>query len=200
MRKILFPGIIVVLIICLANCFADSKENGDMDVLFTPSLLVEAINNEADFVVDALCPDKDERTKDNIKSYIHLHYTEGSETMLWYDNEDWIIELSAYYENSKANAQGSAHSMTISYPAGEKYSFLYSTMGLAVSRIICSKEDTVDIYQLCRYIDNCYNDYMETGNGILGPLEFNGFNVVIMYRYQYDMDRCAISIIQTNPH
>ena len=199
MKRFLFPGIcIFMLLTCLVNCFAETKDEKKPNDLFVPSVFVEAINKEADFVVNAICSDEDAETRENIKSYIHLQYTEGEETMLWYDNEDWVIELSAYFEGSKADARGYAHSLTFSFPAGEENQFLYNAAGLAVSRVLCSREKSVDIYQFSKYIDSCYQDYLENGNGIMGPLKYDGFSVVIMFRYQYDMDRCAISIINNS--
>ena len=39
-------------------------------------------------------------------------------------------------------------------------------------------------------------NYMETGNGAYRPVEFEGYQLGILFYNQYDINRCAIALIR----
>ena len=194
MKRILSLIVCVLLLLkCTVSGFAEDEK---LTQLFTPDLFIEALNDHIAFVINAVCSGEDEDTINDIVSYLQLEYTEGDDTYLWYDNRDWLIELTAYFDDGNADANGCAYTMTLSFPAGEEYTLQYNSVGTAACRMLSSVEKTLDFNRFCEYIDNCYYNYMETGNGAYRPVEFKGYQLGILFYNQYDINRCAIALIR----
>lgn len=192
MKRILSLIVCVLLLLtCMVNGFA---ENDKLTELFTPQIFIEALNDNIGFIIDAVCAPEDEDTKQDIISYLQLEFTEGDDSCLWYDNQDWIVELTAYFDDGGADAYNRAYTMTLSFPAGEEYTLQYNAVGMAACRMLSSIEKTLDFNQFCEYIDSCYYNYIETGNGAYSPIAFEGYQIGIIFYNQYDINRCAIAL------
>ncbi len=199
MKRILSLCICILMFLsCTHGSFADYEKDNRLSFLFTPSVFTKAMNEQIDFIVNALYSAEDYETKKTFISYLQLKLSEGDDTFLWYDNEDWLVELSAYFDNNRANTQSSAHSITISFPVGDEYSHIYNTIGVTVSSLLSSVEKELDFYKFSEYIDSCLYNYMETGREAYESLKFQGYQIVVMLYNQYELNRCAIALIRDN--
>ena len=179
---------------------AEYYEKNGRDAVFTPKTLTETLNENITSAVNLLYSGYDEKRKQELIAYLQIKLSETEKSFLYFDNEDWMIELTAYYENGRANIYSCADTITFSFPAGEVYSNLYRTLGTAFISAVYDLDNTLDYNQLVEYLNRCYNDYLKTGLDIrekaFEPLRWNGFECGVMLYKQAGMERFAIALLQ----
>ena len=118
MKKAISSVICILLLLTYtAGCFAD---NDKLAKLFTLEIFIETLDN-IDYIINSVCAFEDGETIESILSYLQLAYVEGDDSSLWYDNQDWLIELTAYFDSGGADVFGHAYTITRSFPAEEEY-------------------------------------------------------------------------------
>lgn len=187
---------LLMLLSCSVEVFAEYDTDTRLTTVFTPEFFTNSLNEEIAYIVNAVYSSEDENQREDFISYVKLSYVENSDTFVWYDNEDWLIELSAYFRNGNADPMGCADTLTLSYPVGDEYALIYNTMGVSASALLSCLEEAIDFVRFSEYIDQCYYNYLETGTQEYDPLAFDGYQIGIMFYNQYDINRVAIALIR----
>lgn len=95
----------LLLIICIGTSAADSVS------FYIPEQITEAMNEILPQVIQALGVNDPEVLR-NASDYLSVSYTETKENVIYYDNEDWNVELSFYY-SGQAGIRRSADAVNI---------------------------------------------------------------------------------------
>ena len=187
---------LLMLMSCPARVFAEENVDGRQNKMFTPDIFIAALNEEIAFIVNAMYPSASEEQREELISYLQLRYAESSETAIWYDNQDWIVELSAYFRDGNVDPAGCADTLTLSFPVGDEYALIYNTVGVSVSALLSLLEEDIDFVRFSTCIDQCYYSFLETGKEAYAPFEFDGYSIGVLLYTQYNMNRMAIALLK----
>lgn len=198
MKKVLvFFFCILLFLSCAVVGSAAVYTDNRLFKIFTPEIFTGMLNENIASVVDLLYPTIDKNSRENLIASLQLYYSETDGTLFYYDNEDWLVELSAYYNNVTGSRYDPANTITFSFPMVDVY---YNILGAAFLAVLCGEDETLDQNQLAEYTDCCCSDFLRTDSDTrqkaYTPLIFDGFVYEILMYKQENMNRCAITLIR----
>ena len=195
MKKSLAIVISVLLLLsCTAAAGAASNAENRLFKLFTPELLTGMLNEYVVSAADLLYPTVDENSRNEMIAYFQLEFSETNGSLLYYNNADWLVELSAYFKDGEGSRYDCADTITFSFPVED---FYFYTLETALIAALCSIDETLNYNQLAEYCDMCREDYLGTGaqgQKAYMPLPCDGFLYGALLYNQEGMTRCAFTI------
>lgn len=148
---------------------------------FVPEKLVKALNEALSLFAEDAFTNATDAERSQVLEYMRLSYTEESGGVVYYNNTDWALEVSGYYEGRSVNvnAQADTLSLTISESLGSNALYL---MQASLVYAVRTYDETVDYTALLNWLDSTAN------SGEMFRL--NGYVVLLLHqdqRYQYSL-------------
>ena len=176
--------------------------------MFTPELLVDALNDAATKLAERIYSSEDLfhslysatqtelKTQEELVAYLRLSYSDSDESFLYWDNVDWYYELSAYYKTGRPVRSECADTVTVSFPLGDEYAADNTFLSFSLIAALCSFDETLDAQELFDYLRACGDIFVKTGQEEYQPLVFDGFQFGTLFYTQNGMSRGAIVLIR----
>ena len=149
--------------------YAENKKANDC---FIPSQVAEAFNRGLAFWAELFFESDEDMAKQAV-DYLAVHYSETDKKNIYYNNKDWLVEISGLYETDAPKATDQAKSITISVStefSDTTQSLLIGAMAFAVLIL----DEDAEIEDLQTIIDFIYDGW----NGESSPLERDGYSLV----------------------
>ena len=146
---------------------------GDERDLFIPASFALYFNQALPLVMDTFVEEAEQGDKQEIIDYYRLHYSEAANGTVYYNNEEWSIELSGFFDvDASASAPAQSLTFSIAEQLGEQNRHLLELILALTIEMLDTKADMSEIYA---YFDDPSGDRMEMDGYIITALHYDSW-------------------------
>lgn len=174
-RTLITAAVLLALAaLCPWSALADAMPDS-----FVPAKFVAAVNEALPEFAGKIMNTSTASEVSEAVSYCTLAYTEADGGMVYYNNSDWSIEASAYYESGTADVNTPAYTVNLIFPEALGDGGVY-LMRAAMVYAILSSDQQADYQSLL--------DWMDEATATGEVFHLNGYCVLLVHeegRWQY---------------
>ena len=171
----------LLVCVCTGNAFADDVDYSGEDLL-VPEIVAEAYNEALQVILQDRHGDAfSEEELAELTDYVSLTFTENANSVSYFNNPDWKLELSGYYKDQDPDPAVPAHAITFSIPDEMNRALAYD-IHLAYLSVLAVSEPSLSMDEFMDKVHNAINQsdsgtiIIEIGNYKLSLFSYNGRN------------------------
>lgn len=154
-KKIL--ALTIALVLCAGVANAGLCEDGDAKPWLVPEEFAEAFNMVMSNMFMSM-ESFDENTRNEAINYFALHYTETAYNIVYYNNTDWGLELSGYYDDIDADSSIPASSITFTIAEAYNIDDMLTMIGDMLVDAMLVLDDSADVEEIKAMIQKGWSE------------------------------------------
>ncbi|MBR6089268.1 MAG: hypothetical protein IKP86_04990 [Anaerolineaceae bacterium] len=164
---------ICVLLFCTAMGNV-SAEDDTTDVMVPESLAAGYNETLRDILKTRHGNDFSEEELAELADYVSVTFTENNNSVSYFNNPDWTLELSAYYDKQEADPAAAAHAITFSIPNDMNQSLAYDIHIAYLSALsVCEPSLSTE-----EFLDKVHNAINQADTGAI-TVELSGYRLTL---------------------